>query len=244
MLGPRLESNESAVIEAALAEGVNVLADLAPRWRNAPIQNALKSSASDSGVAIDTYCILGVVKQDVAMARHILSYISEDDNLIDDRYFQNDTWRNIADETWCLRLIAETETPLAQLNIMLNAQADQGKSFLASRETVSAKLAVLYHLLMLDSRARPTLPNRDLWWEKTVELLRTGAVDDDPISLGNALEALSNSGYPDQAFLRILTNHLLALQGDDGAWRTGGQYPVFTTLRALNGLAAFREQQP
>ncbi len=242
-LQPRLQAKELRRLEAPLGEAQQVLADLAPRWVNVPIENALKSSASDGGVALDTYCILGTVEQSAPMAQHLLEYLTEDNNFIDDQYYQDDRWRNIADETWCLRLLAETGSS-APLDELLTRQAEQAKTFLSNDENAAAKSGVAYHLLMLDEAGKGSESDRLMWQEEIVNLLRSSQLDGDSISLGNALEVLSESGYSDREFLALLANYLLALQGKDGAWRVNNEYPAFSTLRALNGLAAYRRLQP
>lgn len=245
MIESRLTTNERAAIADQSQERDSAFADIGPRWRNAPIINTIMSTAADSGgIALDTFCILGTLTHDQGLARRSLDYLTPDNNWIADDYYQDDRWRNIADETWCLRLAAETGILPDRLGNMIDRKIIETREFLKSNEPANAKLGVLYHmLLLLSTKGAPDQPEvRAEFQSDAAAIAQTGALDQDPIALGNLLEAMAASGYSDQQFLAVAARHLLALQGADAAWQNSGanRYPVFTTLRALAGLTAYR----
>lgn len=246
MIKPRLTPLEAKSISQVLTESDSVLGDMVSRWRTKPIYNTLTSTEADAGgIALDTYCILGTLTNDAVMARQAVKYLTPDGNWIADDNHKDDTWRNIADETWCLRLMARTDTSPELLSPMVQKKAEETRAYLDSTEPANFKLAVLYHMLLL---------MRDLtgsnyssliveYQNKSIGLFQSGVVDNDPLALGNLLESTVQTKYGNVGVVSSIGQKLIGLQAADGAWRSQGQYPVFATLRSLAGLTAYQESK-
>jgi hypothetical protein len=246
MIKPRLTQSETRAVSEVLAESDSVLADMVTRWRAKPIYNTLTSTEADTeGIALDTYCILGTLTDDATMAQQAVKYLTPDGNWIADDNHKNDTWRNIADETWCLRLLARTNTAPERLAPMIQKKVEETRAYLDSTEPANFKLAVLYHMLILMKDL--TGPNYSSlikeYQNSSAELFQSGVADNDPLALGNLLEALVETKYVHVAILRDVSQKLIGLQEADGAWRAQGDYPVFASLRSLAGLTAYQEAQ-
>lgn len=244
MLNERLTGNEQTLFKAQANEAGAVFDAIKPAWRQAKISNTEKSTAEDKdGVALDTYCILGYLENDPAFSDTVLRYLGDDGWLAPDAY-TTDRWRNIADESWCLRLLARTNRQPAQFEALIQDKIDQTKQFIEADEPASSKLAVLYHALLILN----DLPNTYYasiiaeFQNRSVELIDQILPLRDPVSLGNLVESLTVTGYSNKEEAEELIRELVGFQTPDGAWRDSqDQAPVFSTFRALIGLASYRQ---
>ncbi len=84
--------------------GRKVLDAIVPAWREAgPLQR--HKDPVEGGVALDTYCIVGLLHQDRAMAKVAAGHLDGDDWLPGNHYDDSESFRKLADETWCVRLL-------------------------------------------------------------------------------------------------------------------------------------------
>ncbi|MFH0853689.1 MAG: hypothetical protein V1853_04775 [bacterium] len=245
MLKRQLNFTGQEVIREQILESEAVYQDIVPIWQEANIYNTLKSAEADQGgLAIDTYCILGYLQKDGAMAKRALDYLDESGEWLAEDAFPVDTWRNIADETWCMRLLAVTDTEPDNYGQMIQAKIEQTREFVDSDEPDSSKLGTLYHMLMFlsESDIQTSQAAVNELQQEIFKLEQTGAFNQDAVALANIIEALTVSNYYDEAYIANLADRLISLQLSDGSWRAGPQqlYPVFSSFRALIALATFR----
>lgn len=245
MLGDRLSAKEKHSIQDVLDEQEGVFETLVPKWRTAAIEGTLRSeAASTDSVALDTYCILGYLAEDKAMAEHVLEYLSPSGEWFAADHFTSDQWRNIADETWCIRLLAVTETYPEQFANMIETKTIEVRGFLQSQKPVAEKIAAAYHVLLMLNE--PNIPYQvELIPElqsEVASLISGASTQLDPVTMANSLEMLTLSHFSTDSYLSDLREGLLRAQSPDGAWRYGDddQYAVFATLRSLLGLSSDR----
>ncbi len=246
MLTSRLIGNERSLLRSQSDEANAVFEAIAPTWRQASILNTAKSTEQDKdGLALDTYCILGYLKNDSSFSDTVLRYLGDDGWLAPDAYL-TDRWRNIADESWCLRLLAVTDKRPVQFETLIQAKIDQTKQFVQTNEPASSKLAVLYHALLMlnDFQNESYAAAITEFQNRSVELFNQKILPlRDPISLGNLVESLVATGYSNKVELDKLVRNLIGFQTPDGAWRDEqDQATVFSTFRALIGLASYRSK--
>ena len=245
MFRGRLSTQEAAVVGPIATEQVAVFQDLVPRWRSLPLNNTLESKPQDAnGIALDTYCILGVLEQDRAMAEQAVSFLNDQDRWLAAGLYTDDRWRNIADETWCLRLLAVTGVAADRLPALTERKAAEAREFLKTEQDASAKLGAIYHILALAADTGNALDQATVteFQQAGAQLYASGSFSGNAMSLANLLEVLLLSGYTDRSLLAGLAYQLRGLQNVDGSWRVGaGDYPVFVTLRTLNALTLSRQ---
>jgi len=246
MLKEQLNFPDQEVIREQILESEVVYDDLVPRWQEARIYNTIKSTEEDrGGIALDTYCILGYLLEDKTMAQRALSYLDTSGEWLAEDAYPVDTWRNIADETWCLRLLAVTQEPHDSFDWQpnINTKIEQTREFISSDESANSKLGVLYHMLMLLSEPNVQVSQAIIkeFQKEVYTLEQTGAFDNDPVALANIIESLAISNYDPEVYIEKLSDRLIAMQNTDGSWTVGQQnYPVFSSFRALIALATLR----
>lgn len=218
-----------------------VLTALVPAWRTANIVQSIRTTAA-KGVALDTSCILGIMTHDEGLAKHVASFLDENNNWLQPMLYVQDAWRNIADETWCIRLLAAFPATQAPVATLLTKKAQEADAFLASTTDVSSRIAVLYHMIVLLRAEGSTAADRAKLRSYVLQLedvANDPAVLRDAYVQANVLEALAQSGESSADLLTAMIRRLVAAQGSDGSWSRGNGpdgFPVFTTLRALNAL--------
>jgi len=217
-----------------------------PFWQRDSINNTLKSNGNED-FALDAYCIFGWLTSDQAMAESVIQYLSGFSWLAEN-YYTQDRWRNIADETWCIRLMIATDTGKDKLADIISRKISQTNSFIIEASAIDQQ-AVLYHMVYVLKEALDkgigiedlnntfSLYTQQLWIvTQEDELLSNSLI------VANTLEALISVKYDDQEGLKQLADKLISLQQKDGSWRptpeaTQGQ--VFASLRALLALEKY-----
>ncbi|USN53467.1 MAG: hypothetical protein H6760_04910 [Candidatus Nomurabacteria bacterium] len=245
MLRDRLSAKEKQSIQDVLEEQEAVFEILLPTWRTAPIEGTLRSEAASSeSVALDTYCLLGYLTKDKAMAEHALEYLSPSGEWFAADHFTSDQWRNIADETWCIRLLAVTETYPEQFANMVETKTIEVRGFLQSQKPVAEKIAAVYHVLLMIQEPGITQSAEQIpvLQETAAALIASASTQLDAVTMANSLEMLTLSHFSTDSYVSGLREGLLRSQSTDGAWRYGddNQYAVFATLRSLLGLTSDR----
>ena len=137
--------NRLNLTEEQTEDANNVLQELQNEWKNAPLYNTL--AENKNGVAADTFCILGFIYKDSAFANNVLKHI-KNGNLIDDNYYVQDKWRNIADETWCLRLLIATNPQNEVIRPMVLAKIKETDEYVKNNDEYG-NFSVLYHMIYL-----------------------------------------------------------------------------------------------
>lgn len=207
-----------------------------PEWQAGSIAQTLTGS-SPNGFALDTYCIFGYLFQDQAMARVVRQASQGTEWLAEDLYSQ-DVWRNLADETWCLRLLLATDTDRDFTGQAITKKIEQTDAFL-NTATPFDQYAVLYHMIPLLSESeehgdfKASLQN---YTDRLSQHISRPEFEGQALVLANALEVFCSIDHLGREKIQTLTKRLLKLQDFDGGWwpyAGADDGKVFTTLRVL-----------
>ena len=195
---------------------------------------------------MDTYCILAHLYDDGEMVDNAASYLNENNNWMNDNYFDGgDEWRNIADESWCVRAMIVTNKNRDLVDDLVDIKVQETDSFDGGD---LFKSAVLYHMLYIFLDYEATFgdkyaEDKEKYIEELVLLVENPEVRDNMVMRANILEILSLVDYSDGVLLEELYNGVLDEQKGDGSWRLDGfDAPVFTTFRVLAGLNAYENR--
>lgn len=227
-----------------------VLAAMTPSVEQQPFSNTIEEH-DDAGIALDTACIFGYLTENRTVAQHAVAALNEEQNWLADDYYADDAWRNIADETWCIRLLARTSSATALVQALTGRKIVEMERFFASDASVIDKTAALVHMAYLLDAVHDDIGAG--FEKKYAEYLVASASE--PTLVGNTLmtanilDALltARARLPDvvpTATLRSLYERLVERQHRNGTWTEsegGDGLPVFTTLRALTALGRFFE---
>ncbi|MBI3956586.1 MAG: hypothetical protein HY340_01210 [Candidatus Kerfeldbacteria bacterium] len=233
--------NRAGLLGLQVGAAETSLQAILPEWRQANLYNTIKGSGT-GGVALDTACILGYATNDKDLAEHIVTFLTDDDNLLADDEYTTDTWRNIADETWCVRLFAKTSVAPETVKPMTARKVQETTAYLANATPVE-KVAVLYHMAFLLREAGDVSSTTRLeeYLEELSKLADDPTLIADTFTQANILDALARNGFSGRARLDELAKRLWERQQSDGSWAAAvgsGRYPVFTTFRAVTALTA------
>ncbi|MFH1916948.1 MAG: hypothetical protein ABIJ21_06830 [Nanoarchaeota archaeon] len=228
-----------------------VLLGVAKNWENEKINNVIRSDAGSGGVALDTYCIVGYITKNPKMAEIARSYLTEDNNWMPSDYFEGDAWRNIADESWCIRLFIEVgydKELTIQLVDKLIADTD---NFINDKNiTDTDKLSVVYHTLYILSEFEK-YDNRYLEKKRKysdfINYFSYKNLAGNTLMLANLLDVMVAADYDNPAAIEEIADKVLLAQESSGYWKISSDFPdnqgqVFTTFRALIGLNNYRNR--
>jgi hypothetical protein len=225
------------------------LAAAAPAWKRAGLADMAKGPEA-GGVALDTFCIVGWLLGDRAMAATVADAVKDDAWLPEGLYDGEQAFRRSADECWCLRMLAEASPPFPTPSpVAWRIASTLGRS--ASMDPGGR--GVFYealHLGMALEKAEPAFAPAAR--EAAAALMgwaRAHAGDEtrgrslpEWINLASAawLDPLGGAEARAAALARVV-----ASQDADGCWRLPGAEPAdyassFVTLRALLALAPYR----
>lgn len=208
-----------------------------------------RRNAQQNGVALDTLCMLGWLFHNRSTAELAQAALGPDGWLIPGLYTNQERFRALADESWCLRLLAAQDLE----SVESRAAFERSKAIAAQeRQTDPAGRATFYdawHLAMLPQAQADHALAGELretfraWAEAHHDLTHPSA---DLVEWAN-LATLGLMHQPEsRPQLERAIAVLLDTQGDDGCWRVPGAKPaergtVFVSLRALLALALYRE---
>lgn len=231
-----------------LTDADQVFEAILPTWESGTIKDTLASEGSED-YALDTYCIMGYLFEDKVMADIVAGYRTGQ-GWFESDHFPQDTWRNIADETWCLRLLMITEKDINILPEAVQRKIIETNKYLTEEPLINQQ-AVLYHMVQLLNdaieagvdldEAQSTL---DSYSDQLVLLTMENELWSQPLALANTLEALASIGYSDKEILGKIVDRLTALQREDGSWwanPVSNNGNVFTTLRANLALLEYKK---
>jgi hypothetical protein len=238
-----------APLKSQIDDKDKVFSFLAAKWEKEKIYNTMKSD-SGAGIALDTYCILGFIQGNNNMANVVSSYLNEENDWIPSNYYTSDTWRNIADETWCVRLFIKTKADKELTATIIEKLIGETEVYIHSNETDLNKLSVVYHTLYMLSDFGNS------YADKRFDLNRTKYADycsyfatknliDDNLMLSNLLDVLIHSKFDNPAILDQLALKILNSQKPEGYWKMREDFPdnyvqTFTTFRALIALNEYK----
>lgn len=240
---------ENGPMTAQIARGRAVLEGLLPGWRETGVYNVVRRPDPD-GIALDTYCIAGLLHEDQAMADVVSGHLGSDGWLAEDYYEKHESFRRLADESWCVRLLRFASPPgrsrIAPLARSLVEQADR---FLKSNPRIEHRVNVALHLVYLlrelgDPRFAPELLRMLAVLEQAAGDPR---IESDLLTQANLLEALAGIPEADEPLLRVVARRLTRNQQPDGGWysrigESGSSLRVFTTMRAVLALSRYERR--
>ncbi|MFH1171866.1 MAG: hypothetical protein V1778_05015 [bacterium] len=239
------ENSSASLLGRQLQDASATLNALLPEWRTANLSNTILG-AEKEGVALDTACILGYVERDVALADHVATFLTPDGNWLNDDLYADDLWRNIADETWCIRLFAVTHQLAGHVPNLVETKIRETTTFLADNHQTNDQIGVLYHMILLladvnDPRYQSTL---DAYVTQLATISQQSEVHEQTMTLANILEALIRGGYDDHTLLERIATILQNRQQANGSWfssTTQESFPVFTTFRVTLALTSYNQ---
>ena len=219
---------------------------LVPPWRLSGPYN-VRRDPIPGGIGLDTYCILGLVERDRDMAEVVARHLDPTGWIPEGHYRTSESFRALADETWCLRLLAATGTASDKVPTLAAEQVERGRAEVGSATSSEVAANLAYHLLGLLSEVNGEElgPARAWFAGRLAAASRDPALADDRLTRANVLEALAAARWEGRADLDALAADLLAAQEADGGWysrrgESGTSLRTFTTLRALLALARYR----
>ncbi len=231
-----------------LSDARSVLSGIIEEWRSGGINNTLKSEGNEA-FALDTYCILGFLHEDEKMSETVKRYLGNS-GWLTENYYQDDIWRNIADETWCLRLLIKKTNDYSKLVPVIQRQILETNALLVDSELINQQ-AVLYHMAIMMSEAEASgLPVNEMavilsaYQNRLIAVTLDQELWQQPLSLANTLDALLSIKANEDVIIHKLADKLISLQQKDGAWLPqpeAKQGQVFTTMRALLALTKYRK---
>lgn len=204
---------------------------LIPIWEEGEIYNTINHK--DQGYALDTYCIVGFLYDDKVMADNVETYLINN-NWMDDNYYTEDLWRNIADESWCVRLLIKENKEVDEL---VNKLVDQTYDFIEENNDID-NVAVVVHTLYVINDYGGYEEDKLFFQEYLVE--KFDEVKDNMLIAANILEALAETNY--ERDLTYIVDYIKSKQESDGSWSytKGESYlRIFTTFRAVIALGKY-----
>ncbi len=229
------------IMKKQVDDADKVLRSIIPIWEKEKIYNTIKGEKD--GLALDTYCILGFIYNNSKMASTVKESATGDNWITDDYYKGLDDWRNIADESWCVRFLIKTGYPAEGF---IKKEIKDTYVFLQGEHYDMSKVVAAMHTLYVLNDAN--LLNEDFFFFQDYIAEKSSLFEDDMLYQANVLEALSKTGYKDKEVLEKIAARLKEGQADDGAWylykytkEKNGQ--VFTTFRAILALNAYENEK-
>ena len=225
-----------------------VLAAIVPEWRERGLYDVKRDPEGD-GIALDTYCIVGLLGRDRAMADVVAAHLDGDDWLPDNHYPDEESFRKLADETWCVRLLdSASRGGRREVPRLTRLALRRGLAFLEEDRPAEVRANVGLHLLYLvdDVGGRSLRADRERLRNLLLEFAADPELRNDSLTQANILQALAFSGDLPKCAVKDIAERLLRHQEEDGGWHsrveeTGTSLRVFTTMRALLALAEYEK---
>jgi len=232
---------------AQFLRGREVLDAIVPLWREQRLYNVTRAPQK-GGIALDTYCIVGLLYEDSAMARVVAGHLDGDGWLAEDYYDPPQSFRKLADETWCVGLLAVAGDDPALAGKLVRVLVTRARDRLGEPLSAEARVNIALHLVYLLMRAEdPTFEEALAYFiDQLDHSARDPALESDLLTQANILEALARSGRVERTRLSAFAKILVANQEPDGGWHSrigeqGSSLRVFTSLRALLALKRYRD---
>lgn len=230
-------------------EANRILGSLLALWQKERIYNTKKSTLIDKdGIALDTYCILGYIYSDKEMAKKTLIYL-QGNKWLADNYYREDAWRNVADESWCVRLLIRTnELEVQRIKDLIGKKIEESEKMVSSKADISTKVATLVHSIYLiydfSKTYKDSSFDSNLKEYQDYVYLSFDKIKNDDLLLANALDSLAYSKY-DKSKLQEMADLLILRQKIDGGWYSGedlsrDNLSVFTTIRVITSLLRYK----
>ena len=227
--------------------GREVLGAIVPVWREQRLYNVTRDP-HEGGLALDTYCIVGLLHEDAAMARVVAEHLNGEDWLAEDFYDPAQSYRKLADETWCVALLAVAGEDSDLVDRLVRLSVKRARDRLGEPLDAEVRANIVLHVVYLLTRvADPSLDDElDYFIEQLDRAERDPALEGDLLTQANILEALARSGRVKIAQLGEMAKVLLTNQEIDGGWHSrigeqGSAFRVFTSLRALLALKRYED---
>jgi predicted house-cleaning noncanonical NTP pyrophosphatase (MazG superfamily) len=244
---PHLKGMEQQRKDAhAIVEGI------AKQWEKERINNVITSSSDPGGVALDTYCIIGFITKNKAMAGTAWSYLTADDDWMPNDYYISDAWRNIADESWCMRhFIAVRLDKDLEIRLIRKMINNTNEFIQDQNRTDLDKLSVIYHAIYVLNDYENAYKDLQFHQQKLsyadfISYFSSKNLAGNALMVSNILDVMVASHYDNPAALDEIAKNVLNAQEAQGYWKISQDFPanegqVFTTFRALIGLNEYKK---
>ncbi|MFH1133333.1 MAG: hypothetical protein V1735_02505 [Nanoarchaeota archaeon] len=219
---------------------------VAKDWEGKGIYN-VQSNFVEGGIALDTYCIVGLIANDSAMAQVVAHARTGTHWLSEHVYTGDERFRRLADESWCIRLLSATAVEKEMLPQFVDSMMNETEALLASSSPQLEKTTGMIHTIYTLSDVLPDNPvvyGPKLRFYQDYAYRSMPSVLNDTLTVANVLDALLYSGYPRES-LKPYKELLERRQEKDGFWYPSIQDDqrvahVFTTFRVVGVLARFQ----
>jgi hypothetical protein len=186
------------------------------------------------------------------MATVAASYLDNTLDWMPSDYYTNDLWRNIADESWCLRLFIVTNHDQDLTKALIQKMIGDTDQFIhAPNISESDKLAVVYHALYVLADYEETYHTGEFTKERLsyadyISYFSYKKLQGNTLMTSNLLDVMVHAQYDNPEALKELANTVLSVQEADGKWKMNPDAPpndvqVFTTFRALISLNEYKK---
>jgi len=240
------EFQDYSLIKQDVEEADRILTSLIPIWRNKKLYNIVNETMKDSsGLALDTYCILGYLYNDKEMSTLVLNSL-ENDNWLPSSFYEGDQdFRTIADESWCVRLVAKSNNKELIRDVKDKLVKDTYTFINEDHDKITKVNAAIHTLTMLNE-----FNENDKEINFFKDYIATSISDkqtwQDTTTLANILDVLVQSNYLNKAIINKLTRELINRQEKDGRWLISKGYnenfgQVFTTFRVIAALNKYQQ---
>jgi hypothetical protein len=262
-IGRELEApvpgHAGVALRTMIDEAETAIAGAAATWRGRGFSNVTQG-ARPEGIALDTFCTVGWLARDSSMAAEAAAALHGDGWLPKALYDAGDEYRLVADESWCLRLLAATgrlkKSPVRVFERHMATLRDHTREQPGAAGTLYEALHLGMVLAEFASHtAGDPLEARD----EVVAALQGWAAARAPDGRTDPRDVLEWANLASADILRVppvsardnlrrrAARAILDMQEDDGCWVIPGQRPpragaTFVTLRALLALAPWLPQ--
>ncbi len=228
-------------------------AALARDWRSRGIYNQRKRP-DPLGIALDSYAILAILRQDAEMAQVVEAGLDGNGWLAPDFYTGVESFRRLADESWASRALFLVDRE--EGTRMVRSLCDETMQALAFEKDPLAQANLVIHALLAlqtlseqeGARAAPPrapaealgVPLR----EQALVILQNPSIQNDTLTLANLVGVLlPDASLPDEA-LSPHIRELLRRQDEAGCWAVSldsndSSGRIFATLRVILTLGDY-----
>lgn len=215
--------------------------------KDKPFSNTLIREEPENAsavVALDTFCIVGWLYDDSEAAEHLARYIPEDNNIMDDRFYTLDLWRNLADEAWCVMLLQKTGVEQDRAEAILAMLLEQSEDLLADPEVrLLDKAGVTVHALLMLNEFPNHQKEKAFWKYQAVTLLEHPDIRQNNLLMANLVDVLIHQNIEQE----VIAPSIALLRERETANQTWlpstdaepGYGDIFTTTRVLITLAHY-----